>query len=161
MVTLGDLPQVKEVIEFEATGEPIIVPWAGTAEPKASDLVVRLPLDKVTVYELPPQVTYLVEGEFKPKMPFGDVAGPKIFGETNIIRDDAMRVIADSAIAPSFVQLDGNCWYQIQLKTPEKPGLYHVKVKSFPPGAVDGEPFGTSEFPFSIRVVELRPAPKP
>jgi hypothetical protein len=161
VVALSDLKQVSDTADFEAVGEPVAVPWAGAAPSQASKLVVQLPLAEVKAFDLPPGVTYLVEGHLRPKVRPEGVTGPRVFCETILIREDATRVTADNAVGPSFVQHDGTCWYQIQLKSPPKPGLHHVKLKTLTPGAIEGEPFGTSEFPFSIRVTEEKPAPKP
>ncbi len=162
VVSLDHLPQVRQAVDFEVTGEAVVVP-VGRArlEPRSSDLVVRLPLTEVKVFELPPGVTYLVEGSLTAKRRLDKVTGPLIVCGAHRIRDDATRVTFDSAIGPSFVQPDGSCWYQIQLTSPDKSGLYHVKLKAFPPDSVESDPFGTSELPFSIRITEPGPAPKP
>src|SRR4029450_6890821 len=99
-------------------------------EPKSSGLTVPLPAQKVSVYDLEPEVTYFVEGSFKPMERPQGIEGPSILVSTIVTRPDGTRVTHDSMIGPTFVQPDGSAWYQWQLKAPKKPGLYHVDLFS-------------------------------
>jgi|GEM_PF-6281018 hypothetical protein len=163
VVSLENLRQVKRELDFEAAGEAVAAPVGrAVLQPAASGLVVRLPLEEFEVYDLAPRTTYLVEGSFRPKLEYkGRVEGPLLFAECMLIRPDGSRLTCDSVSGPSFVQPDGSCWYQLQMLAPEKLGAYHVKLKTVALDAAKADAFGSSEYPFSIRVSEGAAAPKP
>jgi len=163
VVSLTNLPQVNQELEFEAVGKAVAAPVArAILPPVASGLVVNLPLDEVEIFDLGPRMTYLVEGSFQPKLDYkGRAECPLLFGECDFIRPDGSRVTFDSVAGPSFVQADGSCWYQLQMQAPERPGVYHVKLKTVAPDAAKPDAFGLREYPFSIRVAEAPEPPKP
>jgi len=162
VVSLGGLPQVRRHFDFEVLGDPVFVPNARiTYEPKSSGLTVRLPAMEVKVHDLEPEVTFLVDGSFKPAERPQGIEGPTMLVSMIVIRDDGMRVMQSSNSGPSFVQPDGSCWYQWQLTTPKKPGLYHADIFSIAMPDTSRDWFGTSELPFSIRVTEPAAKPKP
>ena len=162
VVSLGGFPQVRRHFDFEVVGDPVLVRNAHvTYEPKSSGLTVHLPAKEVKVYDLEPEVTFLVEGSFQPAERPQGIEGPPILISMIAIGQDDSRVQYSSRSGISFVQPDGTCWYQWQLKTPKKPGLYHMEIYNIALPDTSRAWFGTSELPFSIRVTEPAAKPKP
>lgn len=158
-VSLSNLSQVRVEYDVEVAGDPpaVLPNEPPIYEPKPSALVVTLPLTKVETYEIPPHSLFRVEGVFGVKPKFAGRFGPPLLYQILRVDPDGQRVSHDSLIGPTFREPDGSYWYQFQLRSPKKPGLYHISIGTIIPDDVVPGAFGASELPFSIQVVEPKP----
>jgi hypothetical protein len=86
--------------------------------------------------------------------------GPILLGELVHFRPTTERKVAGNVLGPSYVQKDGTCFYQLQLRAPPKPGVYGLRLKNPHGHEFAKEPFGPGEFPITLRVTESTAASK-